>query len=99
MLDLRRLEVLAAAVRERSIASAARSLGITPSAASQALSALEAQAGTRLLRRQARGVVPTAAGERLAAHAAAVLSQLATAETELATGVSGDLRVAAFPTA
>lgn len=99
MLDVRRLAVLAAAVRERSIAAAARSLDITPSAASQAIGALEAQAGARLLVRGARGVVPTAAGERLTAHAEAVLAQLAIAELELAGGDHDVLRVAAFATA
>lgn len=99
MLDVRRLEVLAAAVRERSIAAAARSLQITPSAASQAIAALERQAGTRLLERATRGVAPTAAGERLALRAEAVLAQLAGAEAELAQVTPGTLRVAAFPTA
>lgn len=99
MLDVRRLTVLAAAVRERSIAAAARSLDITPSAASQAIGALEAQTGTQLLVRVARGVVPTSAGERLATQAEAVLAQLATAELELAGGDRGVLRVAAFATA
>ena len=99
MLDVRRLEILAAAVRERSIAAAARSLGITPSAASQALGALEAQAGVRLLERRGRGVVPTTAGERLALHAEAVLAQLATAEVELVSPSPGRVRVAAFATA
>ncbi|HXY41013.1 MAG TPA: penicillin-binding protein activator, partial [Vicinamibacteria bacterium] len=43
MLDVRRLEVLSSTLREGSIAGAARALSITPSAASQALAALEAQ--------------------------------------------------------
>jgi DNA-binding transcriptional LysR family regulator len=99
MLDVRRLEVLAAAVQHRSLAAAARSLGITPSAASQAIAALEAQAGTTLLQRRARGVVPTPAGERLALQAEAVLAQLARAEAELSADRPGSLRIAAFPTA
>jgi DNA-binding transcriptional LysR family regulator len=98
MLDVRRLEVLSATLREGSIAAAARTLAITPSAASQALSALEAQTGAVLLERQARGVRPTAAGERLAAQADAVLSLLSRAESEL-DGRTTSLRVAAFPTA
>jgi DNA-binding transcriptional LysR family regulator len=93
------MEVLAAAVRERSLAGAARSLGITPSAASQAVGALEAQAGTPLLERRARGVVPTAAGERLALQAEAVLAQLAAAEAELSGDRVGAVRIAAFATA
>ena len=99
MLDMRRLEVLAAAVRERSLAAAARSLGITPSAASQAIAALEAQAGTPLLVRRARGVVPTAAGERLALRAEAAITQLEAAELELTAPHAGRIRIAAFPTA
>ncbi len=98
MLDVRRLEVLSSTLREGSIAGAARALSITPSAASQALSALEAQTGALLLERLPRGVRPTAAGERLAAQAEAVLSLLATAESEL-DGRRASLRVAAFPTA
>ena len=99
MLDMRRLEVLAAAVRERSLAGAAKSLGITPSAASQAISALEAQAGAPLLVRRARGVTPTAAGERLALRAEAMLAQLEAAERELGRPQLGRLRIAAFPSA
>ena len=98
MLDVRRLEVLSSTLREGSIAGAARALSITPSAASQALSALEAQTGSVLLERLPRGVRPTAAGERLAAQAEAVLSLLARAESEL-DGKRTSLRVAAFPTA
>jgi DNA-binding transcriptional LysR family regulator len=98
MLDIRRLEVLSTTLREGSIAGAARALAITPSAASQALSALEAQTGAVLLERLPRGVRPTAAGERLAAQADAVLSLLTRAESQL-DGRTTSLRVAAFPTA
>lgn len=99
MLEMRRLEVLAAAVREGSLAAAARTLGITPGAASQALAALEAQAGVALLDRLPRGVRPTPAGERLAAHAEAAIATLHRAEAELAGGIGGVVRVAAFATA
>jgi DNA-binding transcriptional LysR family regulator len=99
MLEMRRLEVLAAAIREGSLAAAARSLGLTPGAASQAVSALEAQTGTTLLDRLPRGIRPTPAGERLAAHAEAALSTLRRAEAELAGHHGQTVRVAAFPTA
>jgi DNA-binding transcriptional LysR family regulator len=98
MLDVRRLEVLTAALREGSIAGAARALSITPSAASQALSALETQAGAPLVQRLPRGIRPTPAGERLAAHGEAVLTMLARAESELSPRTRS-LQVAAFPTA
>jgi DNA-binding transcriptional LysR family regulator len=99
MIELRRLEILAAAVRERSIAAAARSLDITPSAASQSIAALEAQTGTTLFHRVGRGVVPTPAGERLALHAEAIVSQLRQAEAELSGPPAGTLRLGAFATA
>jgi DNA-binding transcriptional LysR family regulator len=88
--------VLAAAVREGSLAAAARSLGITASAASQAVSALEAQVGEPLLTRGRRGISPTAAGERIAAHGEAIRAQLEAAES----GFTGPttLRIAAFAT-
>jgi DNA-binding transcriptional LysR family regulator len=97
MLDVRRLEVLAAALREGSLAGAARALGMTPGAASQAIHALEAQTGVALLERLPRGVRATPAGERLAAHAEAVFTTLRRAEAEVA-GEKGDaVRLAAFP--
>ncbi|HEY5304417.1 MAG TPA: LysR family transcriptional regulator [Acidimicrobiales bacterium] len=99
MLDIRRLEVLAAAVRDRSLTAAARSVGISPSAASQAIAALERQIGSQLLVRGPRGVEPTAVGERLSLHAEAVFAQLASAEAELSLNLARHLRVAAFATA
>ncbi|MDQ2846758.1 MAG: LysR family transcriptional regulator [Actinomycetota bacterium] len=99
MLDVRRLEVLAAAVRLGSLAAAARQLGLTPGAASQAIRALEAQAGLALLERLPRGVRPTPAGERLAAQAEAILRTLQRAEGELAGEHAQLVRLAAFPTA
>ena len=99
MIEVRRLEVLAAAVRERSIAAAARSLDITPSAASQSIAALEAQTGTALFKRVGRGVLPTPAGERLALHAEAIVLQLRQAEAELGGPSAGTLRLGAFATA
>ena len=99
MLDVRRLEVLSASVREGSLAAAARALGLTPGAASQAIGALEAQVGVALLERLPRGVRPTPAGERLAAHADAVLAALTRAQSELAGHVGQTVRIAAFSTA
>jgi DNA-binding transcriptional LysR family regulator len=97
MLDVRRLEVLAAATREGSLAGAARSLGLTPGAASQAIQALEAQTGVALLERLPRGVRATPSGERLAAHAEAIFTTLRRAGAELAAQKSDVVRLAAFP--
>src|SRR5664279_2637740 len=97
MLEPRRLLILAAAVREGSLTAAAHSLGITPSAVSQALGALEAQVGQPLLVRNARGVSPTPAGEMLAAHAEAIRAQLLAAEAEVSQPT--EIRLASFATA
>jgi DNA-binding transcriptional LysR family regulator len=51
--------------RERSFTRAAAKLGVTRSALSHTVSALEARIGIRLLARTTRDVAPTVAGERL----------------------------------
>lgn len=98
MLDVRRLEVLVVAVREGSLAAAARALNLTPSAASQAVGALEAGVGCRLLERHGRGVRPTEAGERLALRAQAVLADLVAAEDEVMGRREAGVVLAAPPT-
>jgi len=54
-----------AVARERSFTRAAAQLGVSPSALSHTLRALEARLGLRLLTRTTRSVSPTEAGERL----------------------------------
>ena len=62
--DLAIFERIAA---ERSFTRAAKRLGVTQSALSQALKRLEEQLGIRLLARTTRSVSPTSAGSRLLA--------------------------------
>ncbi|QHI97483.1 LysR family transcriptional regulator [Xylophilus rhododendri] len=62
-----------------SFARAAERLGVTPSALSQTLRALEAQVGARLLHRTTRSVSLTEAGTRLLANAAPALKELGSA--------------------
>ena len=91
-----------AVAREGSMTAAASALGYTQSAVSQAVAALEKEAGTPLLERGARGVRPTAAGEVLARHAAILREQLDRAAgdlEDLGRGHAGRLRLAAFPSA
>jgi DNA-binding transcriptional LysR family regulator len=59
------LAVFAAVAEARSFTRAARSLGMSTSAVSHTLKALEARLGVRLLSRTTRNVAPTEAGERL----------------------------------
>ena len=59
------LQAFVAVAREQSFTKAAARLGVTPSALSHTMRALEARLGVRLLSRTTRNVAPTAAGERL----------------------------------
>ncbi len=82
------------------MASVADALLISPSAVSQQIALLEAEAGVPLVERRGRGVSLTPAGERLAHHAGSVLAILEEARTDLAElkrVVAGELHVAAFP--
>src|SRR3954467_9911403 len=102
MLDVRRLRLLCDLARLGTIAAVARAAAYTPSAVSQQLSALEREAGVALLERTGRGVTLTAAGRVLAEHAEVVLAaleQTSAALAALTTGLSGPLRIGAFPTA
>lgn len=102
MLGVWRLQLLREVARRGTIKAAAAALSVTPSAVSQQLKLLEAEAGVALLERHGRLVRLTDAGVRLVAHADAIAAALAEAESELATargGIAGTLRVAAFPTA
>ncbi|MGH3095409.1 MAG: LysR family transcriptional regulator [Streptosporangiales bacterium] len=101
MLNLERLRILHAVSAYGSINAAADALHVTSSAASQQLTKLEREVGERLLVRRGRGVRLTDAGERLAGHAAGILSQLAEAESDLEAHrdtVIGKVTVAAFAT-
>ena len=80
--ELRDLRAFLAVVRSGSFTAAAIDLGYTQSAVSQQVAALESELGQRLLER--RPVRPTAAGERLAEHAARILQRVDVARSELA---------------
>ncbi|MEV6375629.1 LysR family transcriptional regulator [Micromonospora musae] len=102
MLDVRRLRLLHDLSRLGTIAAVAQAHTYTPSAVSQQLSALERETGVALLERSGRRVTLTAAGRVLVAHAETVLSALEQATAALAavgTGLTGPLRIGAFPTA
>jgi DNA-binding transcriptional LysR family regulator len=82
-LDVGRLRLLREVGLRGSIAAAARTLHLTPSAVSQQLAALEREAGTALLDRSPRGVVLTGAGRALASRADEVLDVLTRARADL----------------
>jgi DNA-binding transcriptional LysR family regulator len=102
MLDVRRMRVLREVASRGSFSAAADALAYTQSAVSQQIAALEREAGTRLVERNARGVRLTDAGRALVEHADAILARLADAEAELEAiaGLRGGrLRLASFPSA
>ncbi|MFB6672084.1 LysR family transcriptional regulator [Streptomyces sp. NPDC056390] len=102
MLKPLHLLTLKEVVRSGSFAIAARDLGYTASAISQQISALEKETGLVLFEREAHGIRPTAAAHRLvdlSAHVLAVMDDLDHHVQELATGVTGRLRLGSFPTA
>jgi DNA-binding transcriptional LysR family regulator len=102
MLDVRRMRVLREVAVRGSFSAAADALAYTQSAISQQIAALEREAGTTLVERNARGVRLTDAGRALVEHADAILARLSDAEAELEAiaGLRGGrLRLAAFPSA
>ena len=86
--------------RERSFTRAAAQLGVTQSAISQAISALEERMQIRLLTRTTRSVSPTSAGERLLLAIGSRIDEIA-AEldilTELRDKPAGTVRITCGP--
>jgi DNA-binding transcriptional LysR family regulator len=85
--NLNDLLAFRAVAQERSFTRAAAQIGVSPSALSHRLRALEEQLGVRLLTRTTRNVAPTQAGERLLATIGPRLDEI---EAELA--ALGELR-------
>ena len=102
MTQVRRLHVLAALDDTGSFSAAAQQLGISQSAVSQHISALERDLDGVLVDRRSRPIQLTRAGLRLAQHGRAISSQLSVAEQEvlqLLGRQQARLRVGAFPSA
>jgi DNA-binding transcriptional LysR family regulator len=102
MLDLRRMRALREVASRGSVSAAAEALGYTQPAISQQITALEREAGIRLLERGSRPARLTDAGRALVAHADALLARLDDAEQELdeIKGLrAGRLRLASVSTA
>ncbi len=94
--DYAELRAFAAVVRHGSFTRAAAHLGVSPSALSQTIRALEDRLGQRLLNRTTRSVAPSAAGRVLAERLLPVLDDLdGVVDTAFAAAgeVSGPLRL------
>lgn len=99
-MDLVRLRSLRELARSGTMAAAAESLHLTPSAISQQIALLEQEMDIALTERQGRGVRLTPAGEALVAHAERIMVVLDEARSDVARlkrEIAGELRVCAFP--
>ncbi|MFC5253594.1 LysR family transcriptional regulator [Streptomyces nigrescens] len=98
---LKQLNLLLALVDSDGIASAGARLGMTPSATSHALRALEATLGTAVVNRNAPGVELTYAGQQILRHVRDVFAALRLIQTTAATSAglkAGLLRIGSFGT-
>lgn len=96
MLDWDRVRVFHAVAEAGSFTRAAESLGLSQSAVSRQISALEDDIGTPLFHRHARGLVRTETGDILLATARDVAARMAVVETTLSETRNqpvGDLRI------
>ena len=101
MFDLGRLRLLRELAHRGTRTAVGAALGHTSSAVSQQLAILECEARAKLLERVGRRVRLTAEGERLAAHADAILQAVVAAEQDLKGAKEkpkGVLEVCCFPT-
>lgn len=96
------LELLAAVARLGNFRRAAQALGLSPSAASERIRALEDRVGARLLNRTTRSVAPTEAGLTLLRRVEPALAELSAALDDAGGGageVVGTLRINSPPPA
>ena len=99
---VRAIRVLCEVAAQGSFSAAAEALGLTQSAVSQHVAALERQTGLALVERGIRPTALTDAGHALVRHGRAITARLDSAEQELAEIAgrrSGRLRFGSFPTA
>ncbi|WP_103384470.1 LysR family transcriptional regulator [Pseudonocardia dioxanivorans] len=101
-MTLLQLRVLLAVAEHGGFTAAGTALGMSQPAVSRAVSALESELDTVLLRRGRDGVALTDAGARAATHAREALRQVDLLRTEVAAvsgRVTGTLRLASLPSA
>ena len=100
--DLVSLRLFVAVVDAGSLTAGADRFGISLAATSKRIAELEQHCGVTLLQRSQRGVTATADGQTVHRHAielVARLEQLAQAVDDLQSGATGQLRLAANPSA
>lgn len=84
ILDSRKLLAFATLARVASFTQAAKEMGLTQSAVSHAIKALERDLGCRLFDRMGRMVTITPAGQQLLGHTDIILAEMQTARDDMA---------------
>jgi DNA-binding transcriptional LysR family regulator len=98
MLEIRGAQAFVGVAESKSFTAAARALGVTPSAVSQSVSALESRIGVPLFVRNTRSVQLTEVGQRLLDRLRPALNAAASAIEEARSAIDvaqGTLRIAA----
>ncbi|MEM8533605.1 MAG: LysR family transcriptional regulator [Chloroflexota bacterium] len=99
-MNITQLQILVALVETGNFTEAAASIHLTQSAASHALSKLEAELGVTLLKRERNGVTPTEMGKEALHHARGILEHIETLQQKasIARGLAvGKLRFGSIP--
>lgn len=97
---LTELEVVLAVAQRQSFRAAARQLGMSATAVSNAVAGLESRLKIRLFNRSTRSVALTPAGARYVERIAPALAEIRRASEEIATqpdAPTGTLRISASP--
>ena len=100
MMNLMHWRLLVAVADHGSITAAAERVGMTQSAASQAMASMEAALGAQLFTREPRKTLPTALGGRVIEHARVMMGAMQAIRTTVDESrplLSGSLRIASFP--
>ena len=100
MINLMHWRLLVAVADHGSITAAAERVGMTQSAASQAMAGMEATLGAQLFTREPRKTLPTALGLSVIAQARVMLAALQTIRStvdEARPMLRGTIRIASFP--
>lgn len=98
--NLNELQAFVIIAREGSFTRAAAQLGVSQSAISHTMRALETRLGVRLLTRTTRSVSPTEAGQRLYQSMAPRFDEIEkelAAVTEFRDTPAGNIRISAYP--
>lgn len=96
-LRVRQLRFLSLLASRGSLAAAAEQLAMSPSAASMMLKEIEGLFGTKLFRRQGRGMAPTEQGQALLPRCQTMLGEVGAMGATLQGAGQPVLRVGAFP--